>query len=216
MEQMEHPAPVPPTGGTRPIICWSDYVPTMSLLTLGAGDGNVVRHWVLEGLQDRLRQTREKSIHETRGDCPNGRKVAPDIRRTVARKRALARYTTAPWWAGQLSYWLTVTTSEELRRRKMAYGFPISFSRRWLQYLSSPIPGSLGLSRPGATRQTSAVGPVSSARPNQAPISTLARQCISKRLGGLEWAIGVPGTVSGAVVGNATRGHRRPLLAATV
>lgn len=33
-------------------------------------------------------------------------------------------------------------------------------------------------------------------------LSSLARQCISKGLGGLEWAIGVPGTVGGAVVGN--------------
>jgi UDP-N-acetylmuramate dehydrogenase len=34
-------------------------------------------------------------------------------------------------------------------------------------------------------------------------LSALARQCISKGLGGLEWAVGVPGTVGGAVVGNA-------------
>ncbi|MFT5194093.1 MAG: UDP-N-acetylmuramate dehydrogenase [Candidatus Promineifilaceae bacterium] len=33
-------------------------------------------------------------------------------------------------------------------------------------------------------------------------VSTLARKCISKGLGGLEWAIAVPGTVGGAVVGN--------------
>lgn len=33
-------------------------------------------------------------------------------------------------------------------------------------------------------------------------LSSLARQCINKGLGGLEWAIGVPGTVGGAVVGN--------------
>ncbi len=33
-------------------------------------------------------------------------------------------------------------------------------------------------------------------------LSSLARMCISKGLGGLEWAIGVPGTVGGAVVGN--------------
>lgn len=34
-------------------------------------------------------------------------------------------------------------------------------------------------------------------------LSSLARQCIGKGLGGLEWAIGIPGTVGGAVIGNA-------------
>lgn len=34
-------------------------------------------------------------------------------------------------------------------------------------------------------------------------LSALARQCISKGLGGLEWAVNVPGTLGGAVVGNA-------------
>ena len=34
-------------------------------------------------------------------------------------------------------------------------------------------------------------------------LPTLARECIQRGLGGLEWAIGVPGTVGGAVVGNA-------------
>ena len=33
-------------------------------------------------------------------------------------------------------------------------------------------------------------------------LSSLARQCISKGLAGLEWAVSVPGTVGGAVVGN--------------
>lgn len=33
-------------------------------------------------------------------------------------------------------------------------------------------------------------------------LSSLARQCMSKGLGGLEWAVSVPGTVGGAVVGN--------------
>jgi UDP-N-acetylmuramate dehydrogenase len=34
-------------------------------------------------------------------------------------------------------------------------------------------------------------------------ISSLSRQCIAKGLSGLEWAVGVPGTIGGAVVGNA-------------
>ena len=34
-------------------------------------------------------------------------------------------------------------------------------------------------------------------------LPTLVRECIERGLGGLEWAIGVPGTVGGAVVGNA-------------
>lgn len=34
-------------------------------------------------------------------------------------------------------------------------------------------------------------------------LATLARDCIERGLAGMEWAIGVPGTVGGAVVGNA-------------
>ncbi len=50
-------------------------------------------------------------------------------------------------------------------------------------------------------------------------LSSLARQCIVKGLGGIEWAVSVPGTVGGAVVGN-SGAHggdmNNTLLAATV
>jgi UDP-N-acetylmuramate dehydrogenase len=36
-----------------------------------------------------------------------------------------------------------------------------------------------------------------------ASLSTLAQQCVARGFGGLEWAAGIPGTVGGAVVGNA-------------
>ncbi|MGD8623851.1 MAG: UDP-N-acetylmuramate dehydrogenase [Anaerolineae bacterium] len=36
-----------------------------------------------------------------------------------------------------------------------------------------------------------------------AALSRLARRCVSRGLAGLEWAVGLPGTVGGAVVGNA-------------
>jgi UDP-N-acetylmuramate dehydrogenase len=50
-------------------------------------------------------------------------------------------------------------------------------------------------------------------------LPTLARECIERGLAGLEWAIGVPGTVGGAVVGNAGahgRDMAQSLISATI
>ncbi len=50
-------------------------------------------------------------------------------------------------------------------------------------------------------------------------LPTLARECVARGLAGLEWAVGVPGTVGGAVAGNAGAHGRdvaADLLAATI
>lgn len=46
-------------------------------------------------------------------------------------------------------------------------------------------------------------------------LPTLARECGARGLGGLEWALGVPGTVGGAVVGNAGA-HGRDIAASLI
>jgi UDP-N-acetylmuramate dehydrogenase len=46
-------------------------------------------------------------------------------------------------------------------------------------------------------------GSVSAMAESGASLATLTRQCVSRGLAGLEWAAGIPGTVGGAVVGNA-------------
>jgi UDP-N-acetylmuramate dehydrogenase len=54
------------------------------------------------------------------------------------------------------------------------------------------------------TRQQEARGQGTSVRAESgAAITALARRCIARGQGGLEWAAGIPGTVGGALVGNA-------------
>ena len=120
---------------------------------------------------------------------------------------ALARYTTARV-GGSAELFLTVTTSEELLTAvEMAYSAGVSYfvlgGGSNIIIADSGITGLVVLNRARRVNlRHSGAGVVCTAE-SGANLSALARQCISKGLGGLEWAIGVPGTVGGAVVGNA-------------
>jgi len=135
----------------------------------------------------------------------------------------LSRHTTARV-GGAAELFLTVTTSEQLLTAvEMAYNAGVSYfvlgGGSNILIADSGISGLVILNRARRVSfRHSGAGVVCTVE-SGANLSALARQCISKGLGGLEWAIGVPGTVGGAVVGNAGAHGAdidRQLLSATV
>lgn len=119
----------------------------------------------------------------------------------------LARHTTARV-GGPAELLLTVTSAAELQTAvEMAYtaGIPYFVLGGGSNILVADA-GISGLVILNKARKVSfrhsGAGVVCTAE-SGANLSALARQCISRGLGGLEWAIGVPGTIGGAVVGNA-------------
>lgn len=120
---------------------------------------------------------------------------------------SLARHTTARV-GGPAELFLTVNSAEQLEAAaEVAYaaGLPYFVLGGGSNILVADG-GMTGLVILNRARKVSfrhsGAGVVCTAE-SGANLSALARQCISRGLGGLEWAIGVPGTVGGAVVGNA-------------
>lgn len=119
----------------------------------------------------------------------------------------LQRHTTARV-GGSAELFLAVTTSEELlAAAEVAYNAGVSCfvlgGGSNILIADSGISGLVILNRARRVSfRHSGAGVVCTVE-SGANLSALARQCISKGLGGLEWAIGIPGTVGGAVVGNA-------------
>jgi UDP-N-acetylmuramate dehydrogenase len=120
---------------------------------------------------------------------------------------SLTRYTTARV-GGPAELFLTVTSAEQLlTAADMAYSAGVPYfvlgGGSNILIADSGVTGLVILNRARKVSfRHSGAGVVCTAE-SGANLSALARQCISKGLGGLEWAVGVPGTIGGAVVGNA-------------
>ncbi len=120
---------------------------------------------------------------------------------------SLARHTTARV-GGPAELFLTVNSADQLlTAAEMAYNAGVTFfvlgGGSNILVADAGISGLVILNRARKVSfRHSGAGVVCTAE-SGANVSALARQCISRGLGGLEWAIGIPGTVGGAVVGNA-------------
>ena len=141
----------------------------------------------------------------------------------LAISEPLSRHTTARV-GGPAELFLTAASAEELRLAvEVAYaaGLPYFILGGGSNILvaDSGISGLVILNRARKVSFRHSGAGVVCVAESGANLSALARQCISRGLGGLEWAIGVPGTIGGAVVGNAgAHGSdmEATLLAATV
>lgn len=119
---------------------------------------------------------------------------------------SLSRYTSARV-GGPAELFLAVTSAEELQRAvELAYALNVAYfvlgGGSNIVVADAGIAGLviLNKSRKVTFRHTGAS--VICTAESGLNLSSLARQCISRGLGGLEWAVSVPGTVGGAVVGN--------------
>ena len=120
---------------------------------------------------------------------------------------SLSRHTTARV-GGPAELFLTVTSAEQLlTAAEMAYNAGVSYfvlgGGSNILVADSGISGLVIMNRARKVSfRHSGAGVVCTVESGM-NLSSLARQCISRGLGGLEWAVGIPGTVGGAVVGNA-------------
>ena len=125
----------------------------------------------------------------------------------LAISEPLTRHTTARV-GGPAELFLTAASADELRAAvEVAYaaGLPYFVLGGGSNILvaDTGISGLVVLNRARKVSFRHSGAGVVCVAESGANLSALARQCISRGLGGLEWAIGVPGTIGGAVVGNA-------------
>ena len=116
----------------------------------------------------------------------------------------LARYTTARI-GGQAEVVVEATSAEDLKDLVIAarkFGVPITILGGGANVLVSDA-GLRGLVIINRARRIEFREHDQVWCESGTVLPTLARECVAHGLAGLEWAVGVPGTVGGAVVGNA-------------
>lgn len=120
---------------------------------------------------------------------------------------SMARYTSARV-GGPAEMFITVNSASELQSAvELAYtlGVPYLILGGGSNILVSDlgIRGLVIMNKAKAVRfHNSGYGVICTVESGM-NLSSLARQCMAKGLGGLEWAVSVPGTIGGAVIGNA-------------
>ena len=118
----------------------------------------------------------------------------------------LAKYTSARV-GGPAEMLLTVKNAQELQTAvELAYAYPIPYfvlgGGSNILVADAGVKGLVILNKAKQVSFRHTGFSVICTAESGTNLSSLARQCISKGLGGLEWAISVPGTVGGAVFGN--------------
>lgn len=119
---------------------------------------------------------------------------------------SLSRYTSARV-GGPAEMFLTVNSAEELQTAvTMAYTHHIPYfilgGGSNIMVAEQGVRGLVIMNKAKQVRYKHIGASVICIVESGMNLSSLARQCMGKGLGGLEWAVSVPGTVGGAVVGN--------------
>ena len=166
------------------------------LITLGAGDGFKVGERVLE--------LRRNAGAAARGDSEE---PFAQFGERVRRHEPLARYTSARI-GGPADYFIQARSADELAGAVQAgwrAGMPVTVFGAGSNVLVSDR-GIRGLVVQNQARRVEFVENGTGLRvraESGTALAALAHMCVTRGAAGLEWAVSVPGTVGGAVIGNA-------------
>ncbi|HJN41046.1 MAG: UDP-N-acetylmuramate--L-alanine ligase [Anaerolineales bacterium] len=166
------------------------------LITLGAGDGYKVGERVLE--------LRRNAGAAASGDSEE---LFAQFGGRVCRHEPLARYTSARI-GGPVDYFIQAHSADELAGAVQAgwrAGMPVTVFGAGSNVLVSDR-GIRGLVVQNQARRVEFVENGTGLRvraESGTALAALAHMCVTRGAAGLEWAVSVPGTVGGAVIGNA-------------